>query len=116
AALPPAAPTPGGGGLGCGWSPRGGREAPVADPAAPVHPAQRETPALVVDALGKRCPLPIIELAKVIDDVPVGAVVAVLADDEAARLDVPAWCGMRGHEFVGERAAQRGAAYWVRRR
>jgi cysteine desulfurase len=36
--------------------------------------------------------------------VPVGAVVALLADDEAARLDVPAWCEMRGHTFLGEPA------------
>ncbi|MBC3985280.1 sulfurtransferase TusA family protein, partial [Streptomyces sp. AC536] len=78
--------------------------------------AREEAPALTVDALGKRCPLPVIELAKVIEDVPVGAVVAVLADDDAARLDIPAWCDMRGQEYVGERAAQRGAAYWVRRR
>lgn len=27
---------------------------------------------LVVDALGRRCPIPVIELAKVIGDVPVG--------------------------------------------
>ncbi|MBB5933417.1 cysteine desulfurase/sulfurtransferase TusA family protein [Streptomyces zagrosensis] len=74
-----------------------------------------EVPALTVDALGKRCPLPVIELAKVIDSVPVGAVISVLADDDAARLDIPAWCTMRGQEFVGERAAQRGVAYWVRR-
>ncbi|MGW2363910.1 aminotransferase class V-fold PLP-dependent enzyme, partial [Streptomyces phaeofaciens] len=41
---------------------------------------------LVVDALGKRCPIPVIELAKVIGDVPVGSTVRVLSDDEAARL------------------------------
>ncbi|WP_206502061.1 cysteine desulfurase/sulfurtransferase TusA family protein [Streptomyces chrestomyceticus] len=69
----------------------------------------------VVDALGKRCPVPVIELAKVIGDVPVGATLTVLADDEAARLDIPAWCGMRGQEYVGERAAGRGTAYVVRR-
>ncbi|GAA3066912.1 hypothetical protein GCM10020000_58930 [Streptomyces olivoverticillatus] len=51
---------------------------------------------LVVDSLGKRCPIPVIELAKVIGDVPVGGLVTVLSDDEAARLDIPAWCGMRG--------------------
>ena len=33
---------------------------------------------LVVDALGKRCPIPVIELAKVIGDVPVGGTVRVL--------------------------------------
>ncbi|MFD7902160.1 cysteine desulfurase/sulfurtransferase TusA family protein [Kitasatospora sp. NPDC059747] len=74
----------------------------------------------VIDALGKRCPLPVIELAKRIGEVPVGDTVAVLADDEAARLDIPAWCGMRGQEYAGEAPAadyggDRGSAYLVRR-
>ncbi|MGA4848408.1 cysteine desulfurase/sulfurtransferase TusA family protein [Streptomyces sp. G5(2025)] len=83
---------------------------------APVAAERRtEGASLVVDALGKRCPLPVIELAKVIGDVPVGGTVTVLADDEAARLDIPAWCEMRGQEYVGERPADRGSAYVVRR-
>ncbi|MEV6015221.1 aminotransferase class V-fold PLP-dependent enzyme [Streptomyces sp. NPDC051997] len=71
--------------------------------------------ALIVDALGRRCPIPVIELAKVIGDVPVGGTVRVLSDDEAARLDIPAWCEMRGQEYVGEEPADRGSAYVVRR-
>ncbi|WP_026179601.1 cysteine desulfurase/sulfurtransferase TusA family protein [Streptomyces hokutonensis] len=67
---------------------------------------------LVVDALGKRCPIPVIELAKVIGDVPIGGTVRVLSDDEAARLDIPAWCEMRGQEYVGE---EEGPAYLIRR-
>lgn len=78
-------------------------------------PAPASAPSLVVDALGKRCPIPVIELAKVIGDVPVGGTVTVLADDEAARLDIPAWCEMRSQEYVGEEPAERGAAYVVRR-
>ncbi|MER6570732.1 aminotransferase class V-fold PLP-dependent enzyme [Streptomyces sp. NPDC001093] len=70
---------------------------------------------LVVDSLGKRCPIPVIELAKVFGDVPVGGTVRVLSDDEAARLDIPAWCEMRGQEYVGEEPADRGTAYVVRR-
>jgi cysteine desulfurase len=70
---------------------------------------------LVVDALGRRCPIPVIELAKVIGDVPVGGTVRVLSDDEAARLDIPAWCAMRGQEYVGEEPADHGTAYVVRR-
>ncbi|AQU69087.1 aminotransferase class V-fold PLP-dependent enzyme [Streptomyces niveus] len=66
---------------------------------------------LVVDALGKLCPIPVIELAKVIGDVPVGGTVTVLSDDEAARLDIPAWCEMRGHEYGG----RNGTAFLVRR-
>ncbi|MFF7758817.1 cysteine desulfurase/sulfurtransferase TusA family protein [Streptomyces griseorubiginosus] len=71
--------------------------------------------ALVVNALGKRCPIPVIELAKVIGDVPVGGTVRVLSDDEAARLDIPAWCEMREQEYVGEEPADQGSAYVVRR-
>ncbi|WP_443742617.1 aminotransferase class V-fold PLP-dependent enzyme [Streptomyces pactum] len=73
-------------------------------------------PGLVVDSLGKRCPIPVIELAKVIGDVPVGGVVTVLSDDEAARLDIPAWCAMRGQQYLGERPAVRGTAYRIVRR
>ncbi len=75
----------------------------------------RDEDVLVVDSLGKRCPIPVIELAKVIGDVPVGGLVRVLSDDEAARLDIPAWCEMRGQEYVGEEPAERGSAYVVRR-
>ena len=78
---------------------------------APVTVVE-EDDSLVVDALGKRCPIPVIELAKVIGDVPVGGTVKVLSDDEAARLDIPAWCEMRGQEYVGE---QEGPAYVIRR-
>ncbi|QOV38865.1 aminotransferase class V-fold PLP-dependent enzyme [Streptomyces ferrugineus] len=83
---------------------------------APVGEAVvREEDVLVVDSLGKRCPIPVIELAKVIGEVPVGGLVRVLSDDEAARLDIPAWCEMRGQEYVGEEPAEQGTAYLVRR-
>ncbi|MFJ5305870.1 cysteine desulfurase/sulfurtransferase TusA family protein [Streptomyces sp. NPDC088350] len=79
--------------------------------ATPVTVVEEEF-SLVVDALGKRCPIPVIELAKVIGAVPVGGTVKVLSDDEAARLDIPAWCEMRGQEYVGE---EEGPAYVIRR-
>ncbi|MEU6230982.1 aminotransferase class V-fold PLP-dependent enzyme [Streptomyces sp. NPDC047042] len=82
---------------------------------APAPVTVREEGALVVDALGKRCPIPVIELAKVIGDVPVGATIRVLSDDEAARLDIPAWCEMREQEYVGEEQAEKGTAYLIRR-
>ncbi len=81
------------------------------------RPAAGGAAAVVVDALGKRCPIPVIELAKVWGEVPVGGVVRVLSDDEAARLDIPAWCEMRGQRYEGEEAVEGGAgvAYVVRR-
>jgi TusA-related sulfurtransferase len=71
---------------------------------------------ITLDQRGRRCPLPVIELARHIGDVPVGAEIAVVADDPAARLDIPAWCRMRGHEYAGETAAHDGTpTYSVRR-
>ncbi len=56
---------------------------------------------LVLDCLGQKCPLPIIRLAQRIGEVPVGGVVRVLADDPAAANDVPAWCRMKGQDYLG---------------
>src|SRR6202041_1710310 len=58
------------------------------------------TPLLTIDALGRKCPIPIIMLAAQIRDVPVGGVIAVLADDPAVYTDVPAWCALKSHECV----------------
>ena len=74
------------------------------------------TPVVLVDCRGLRCPLPVIHLARRITDITTREVIGVVATDPAARTDVPAWCRMRGHEFVGERIEEDGAsAYLVRR-
>ena len=52
-----------------------------------------------VDARGLRCPLPVIRLAAAARSAPAGTRITVLANDPAARHDVPAWCRMRGHEL-----------------
>jgi cysteine desulfurase len=71
---------------------------------------------VTIDATGRRCPLPVIMLAKRFAEVPVGGTVTVLADDPAARLDLPAWCRMRGQEYVGEGVGAGGVpAYTIRR-
>ena len=72
--------------------------------------------ALELDCRGMRCPLPVIRLANAIGDVEVGQVVAVAAEDAAARSDVPAWCRMRKHEYVGEDTAPDGTPRYLVRR
>lgn len=72
--------------------------------------------ALELDCRGLRCPLPVIRLASTIGDVPVGQTVAAVTEDPAARSDVPAWCRMRRHEFVGEDTAPDGVPRYVVRR
>ena len=54
----------------------------------------------LVDARRLRCPLPVIRLAVAAKGLPAGSELTVLSTDPAARLDVPAWCRMRGHEHV----------------
>ena len=58
-------------------------------------------PSDTLDCLGQRCPLPVIALARRLPTLPVGAVLRVLADDVAANLDIPAWCRLRGQEYLG---------------
>jgi len=88
-----------------------------AGPAASAASAAGQPRALVtIDALGRKCPIPIIMLAEQIRDVPVGAVIEVLADDPAAYTDVPAWCGMKSHEFVFRDELESGWAFGIRRR
>jgi len=71
---------------------------------------------MVVDARGRRCPLPILDLARALPSVAVGDTITVEADDPAAGPDIRAWCRMRGHEFVAARHADDGTpSYEVRR-
>lgn len=72
--------------------------------------------ALELDCRGMLCPLPVIELAKRIGEVEVGAVVAVAATDTAAAYDVPAWCRMRGQEYAGQEPAEDGVPRYLVRR
>ena len=85
-----------------------GSRSPAANPATPK-------PVLTLDALGKKCPIPIIMLADRIREVPVGQTVEVLADDPAAKTDLPAWCALKSQEFVRADDLAVGWSFVVRR-
>ena len=89
----------------------------LAGPAAPATPAgpPAPTPLLTIDALGRKCPIPIIMLAERIHEVPIGEIIAVLADDPAAENDVPAWCLMKSHDHVLTQPLERGWSILIRR-
>ncbi len=84
-------------------------------PPAPVPAEQAPAPSLTLDALGKKCPIPIIMLADRIGEVRVGQTIAVLADDPAARTDLPAWCALKSQEFVRADSLPAGWSFLVRR-
>lgn len=54
-----------------------------------------------IDCLGLYCPMPIIKTAEKIKEIEVGEILEVISDDEGIVEDMPSWCKMTGHEFLG---------------
>jgi TusA-related sulfurtransferase len=71
---------------------------------------------IVVDSLGTACPIPVIDLAKAVERAPSGTLLELLSDDEGAKVDIPVWCRMKRHEYLGRRDRDRGWAFLVRKR
>lgn len=67
----------------------------------------------VIDVRGELCPAPVLALARAARD-PGADVVEVLADDDAARTDIPAWCRMRGARLLQVRDEAGATRYTVR--
>jgi tRNA 2-thiouridine synthesizing protein A len=53
-----------------------------------------------VDAKGQMCPMPIVTLAKAMRDLQPGQVVAIVATDQGARRDIPAWAEKTGNKLL----------------
>jgi tRNA 2-thiouridine synthesizing protein A len=65
----------------------------------------------VVDAIGLPCPQPVIELARAVAGVEVGARVRLLATDPAVRVDVPVWCRLKRQRLHAQ--SMDGAGVWT---
>lgn len=53
-----------------------------------------------LDTSGLLCPLPVLKARKRLSSMPQGALLRVLADDPAARIDFPHFCHEQGHELL----------------
>ncbi|MFF2077253.1 sulfurtransferase TusA family protein [Kitasatospora sp. NPDC058162] len=74
----------------------------VHNAAASANTASDDTaPDLTVDGTGLLCVQLLLRLRKQIAHLPAGAVVHILTTDPAAPLDLPAWCHLTGHEYLG---------------
>ncbi|MFL6163114.1 MAG: aminotransferase class V-fold PLP-dependent enzyme [Jatrophihabitantaceae bacterium] len=74
------------------------RSQPMTTAESAGSPAAAQIP--VLDSRGRRCPLPILDLARALPEVAVGGELVLLADDPAAASDVAAWCRMTGQQLV----------------
>ncbi len=70
----------------------------------------------VVDARGRRCPWGIVEAGKRFRNLAAGTVLAIDSDDPVSATQVPAWCQLTGHEYLGEEAGAGCTRYLVRRK
>ena len=69
----------------------------------------------MLDARGLLCPLPVLKLRKRLKSLARGAVVELWADDPAAVVDVPHYCGEAGQELLGMSEREGFTAYRVRK-
>ena len=67
-----------------------------------------------LDAQGLMCPMPIVKLAKEVKTMDKGQILHLIADDEGAKEDIPAWCSRTGNKLM--KSAQEGKAlhFWIR--
>jgi TusA-related sulfurtransferase len=70
---------------------------------------------MLVDSLGKACPIPVIELAKAVARLAVGEEVLVLSDDPGSKVDIPVWCRMKGQKLITVEPSERGWLFHIRR-
>ena len=71
--------------------------------------------ALVVDAKGLKCPMPIVRTAQAIKTIASGEILEVLATDPGALADFAAWSRSTGNQIV-ESSADGGVYRFVLRR
>jgi tRNA 2-thiouridine synthesizing protein A len=85
---------------------------------APQHDEENAgpaPPALIIDALGRPCPVPVILLAGQIGDIQPGQLVEVLTDDPVAQTELPAWCALKSHDLLRVRDRPAGWSFLIRR-
>ena len=68
------------------------------------------------DARGLFCPMPILKAKENLLKIEIGQVLEVIADDEGAKEDFPAWCRQTGNELVAVEAEADGSTrFYIRR-
>jgi len=69
----------------------------------------------VVDARGAACPGPLLEAKRSMASVAVGSVLELWSTDPQTKIDVQAWAGKVGHEYLGHLSADGYERVFIRR-
>lgn len=68
---------------------------------------------ITLDALGLLCPLPVLKAQKTLKSMGPGDILALIADDPAAQIDVPHFCNESGHTLVESEASEQRHTYFI---
>ena len=68
-----------------------------------------------LDAVGLLCPLPVLKARKRLQGLPDGTFLRIRADDPAAAVDIPHFCGEAGHTLVSTEDEGAVQVYTVRK-
>ncbi len=68
-----------------------------------------------LDCIGLYCPMPVLQTREKIEEMSVGKVLEVLADDPAAEPDIQAWAKRSGQEIVAIDRTDEGLRFLIRR-
>ncbi|MCR8573539.1 sulfurtransferase TusA family protein [Streptomyces sp. Isolate_219] len=77
------------------------RDTPHVTATSPAAPGPAPEVDLTVDGTGLLCVALLLRLRAAIAEAEPGTVVHVITTDPAAPLDLPAWCHMTGHHYLG---------------
>lgn len=68
-----------------------------------------------LNALGLRCPEPVMLVRKAIRQMNVGDVLLVLSDDPASVRDIPSFCQFMDHKLIHSETARTPFKFWIKK-
>lgn len=68
-----------------------------------------------LDALGLRCPEPIMMVRKTIREMPAGNILHIIADDPATTRDIPSFCRHMDHQLLEMHIDEKPYHYWIKK-
>ena len=68
---------------------------------------------MVIDGGDRACVSLLLELRARVDGLPGGTIIHLMATDPAAPIDLPAWCHLTGHAYLGPISTGTGPTYAI---
>ncbi|PJG85030.1 sulfurtransferase TusA [Conservatibacter flavescens] len=72
-------------------------------------------PSQTLDAIGLRCPEPVMLVRKQIRHMQDGEILLMLADDPASKRDIPGFCQFMDHTLLASQVDNPPFQYWIRK-